>query len=63
MQPEPSNALRNEIKRFALEHGYSFHNIREHAGLMRNLIVRTASTGEVMAIVVFGEEDTPASKR
>ena len=50
---------RNEIKRFALEHGYSFHNIREHAGLMRNLIVRTASTGEVMAIVVFGEEDTP----
>lgn len=36
-----------------------FHNIREHAGLMRNLIVRTASTGEVMAIVVFGEEDTP----
>ena len=59
LQPEPSNALRNEIKRFALEHGYSFHNIREHAGLMRNLIVRTASTGEVMAIVVFGEEDTP----
>ena len=39
LQPEPSNALRNEIKRFALEHGYSFHNIREHAGLMRNLIV------------------------
>ena len=58
LQPEPSNALRNEIKRFAVEQGYSFHNIREHRGLMRNLIIRTASTGEVMAIVVFGEEDS-----
>ena len=34
--------------------GYSFYDAREHRGLMRNLIVRTASTGEVMAIVVFG---------
>ena len=59
LQAEPSNALRNEIKRFAVEHGYTFHNIREHTGLMRNLVVRTASTGEVMLLVVFGEEDRP----
>ena len=57
LQPDPSNAIRLETKRFCLEHGYTFHNAREHTGLMRNMIIRTASTGEVMVIVVFGEED------
>ncbi|MDE7451596.1 MAG: 23S rRNA (uracil(1939)-C(5))-methyltransferase RlmD, partial [Alistipes sp.] len=57
LQPDPSNAIRTETKRFCLEHGYSFHNAREHTGLMRNLTVRTASTGEVMVIVVFGTDD------
>ena len=57
LQPDPSNGIRLETKRFCLEHGYTFHNAREHTGLMRNMIIRTASTGEVMVIVVFGEED------
>ena len=58
LQPDPSNAIRDEIKRFCIELGYSFHNAREHAGLMRNIIIRTASTGEVMLAVVFNENDT-----
>ncbi len=56
LQPEPSNAIRLETKRYCLERGYTFHNAREHTGFLRNLVVRTASTGEVMVIVVFGEE-------
>ena len=56
LQTEPSNAIRLETKRFCLEHGYTFHNAREHTGLMRNMVIRTASTGEVMVIVVFGED-------
>lgn len=59
LQPDPSNAIRLETKRFCIEHGYTFHNAREHRGLMRNLVVRTASTGEVMVIAIFGEEDRP----
>jgi len=59
LQPEPSNALRDEVKRFSIEHGYTFHNARTHEGLMRNMVVRTASTGEVMVIVVFGADDRP----
>jgi len=59
LQPEPSNAIRLETKRFCIEHGYTFHNAREHTGLMRNMTVRTASTGEVMVIVVFGSDDRP----
>lgn len=57
LQPEPSNAIRLETRRFCLENGYTFHNARSHTGLMRNMIVRTASTGEVMAVVVFGADD------
>ena len=59
LQPDPSNAIRDEVKRFCIDNGYSFHNAREHAGLMREIIIRTASTGEVMVIVVFNEEDKP----
>mgnify|MGYP000258370088 CR=1 FL=1 len=57
LQPDPSNDIRMETKRFCVENGYTFHNAREHTGLMRNMIVRTASTGEVMVIVVFGADD------
>jgi 23S rRNA (uracil1939-C5)-methyltransferase len=57
LQSDPSNAIRLEIKRFCAEHGYEFYNIREHRGLMRNIVIRTASTGEVMVIVVFAEDD------
>ena len=57
LQPDPSNPIRTAVKTFCLENGYSFYDIREHKGLMRNLIIRTSSTGEVMVIVVFGEND------
>ena len=59
LKPDPSNDIRLETKRFCEEHGYSFYDIRQHSGLMRNLVIRTASTGEVMVIVVFAEEDRP----
>ena len=42
LQAEPSNEIRDEIKRFCIAHGYSFHNVREHQGLMRGIIIRTA---------------------
>jgi 23S rRNA (uracil1939-C5)-methyltransferase len=57
LQPEPSNEIRTELKRFCVERGYEFYNVREHTGFMRNVVIRTASTGEVMVIVVFSEND------
>lgn len=53
LQPEPSNAIRLTLKRFCMERGYPFYDIRAHEGLMRGVVIRTASTGEVMVIVVF----------
>jgi 23S rRNA (uracil1939-C5)-methyltransferase len=53
LQAEPSNKLRNSIREFAVKRGYSFYDLKAHSGALRNLIVRTSSTGEVMVIVVF----------
>ncbi len=53
LQQDPSNNLRNQIKDFAIAQGISFYDLREHEGALRNLIIRTSSTGEVMVIVIF----------
>lgn len=59
LQPEPTNALRNSIRQWAIEQGYSFYDIRQHRGLLRTMQVRICRTGEVMVNVVFGEDDKP----
>ncbi|MFI3320081.1 MAG: 23S rRNA (uracil(1939)-C(5))-methyltransferase RlmD [Rikenellaceae bacterium] len=58
LQPDPSNPIRTEIREFCIANGYTFHDPRAHEGLMRNIVIRTASTGDNMLIVVFGENDT-----
>ncbi len=63
LQAEPTNAIRNEIKRFCVENGYPFYNIREHSGFMRNVVIRVARSGEVMVCVVFAEDDTEKRTR
>lgn len=52
-----SNKIRNSISKFCLENDYSFFDLRNQSGLMRNLIIRNTSTGEWMIIVVFYEDD------
>ena len=56
LQAEPSNAIRLFIKQYAIEHGLTFFDLREQKGFLRNLTVRTTSTGEVMLLVAFGPE-------
>ena len=57
LQVDISNRIRLAIKQYCIDNGYSFHNARAHEGLMRTMVVRTASTGEIMLIVVFNEND------
>jgi 23S rRNA (uracil1939-C5)-methyltransferase len=52
-----SNDVRNELRAFAKENKLSFYDIRNQEGLLRNLIIRTTSTGQTMVIVQFGESD------
>lgn len=57
LQAEPSNAIRNFVREYAIENGLSFFDLREQVGYLRNMIVRTASNGDVMLIMVFFYED------
>ena len=57
LQAEPSNTLRNSIREFVIANGYSFYDLKGHSGALRNLIIRTSSTGETMIIVVFAYAD------
>lgn len=60
LQDDISNELRLFIRHYALERGYSFYDLRAQHGVMRTLMVRTTSTGELMLIVVFGEDNREA---
>lgn len=53
LQQDPSNAIRNAVRSFAVAQGISFYDLRAHEGALRNLIIRASSTGEIMVIVVF----------
>ena len=53
LQAEPSNSIRNSVRTYALNNGLTFYDLRAHEGNLRNLIIRTSTTGEVMVVVVF----------
>lgn len=57
LQEDPSNAIRNAIRDFANRHGFAFFNPREHSGLLRTLMLRTASTGELMVLIQFFDDN------
>jgi 23S rRNA (uracil1939-C5)-methyltransferase len=53
LQADPSNDIRNSVSKFAKENQISFYDLRAHEGALRNLVIRTSSTGELMVIVIF----------
>lgn len=57
LQQAPSNDIRNSVKEFAIKNNISFFNTREQRGMLRTLMIRTSSTGEIMVLVQFFEED------
>ncbi|MFT5437954.1 MAG: 23S rRNA (uracil1939-C5)-methyltransferase [Ulvibacter sp.] len=57
LQGDPSNAIRDFIKRKAIELEMSFFNTRKQEGVLRTLMIRTSSTGDVMVLLQFFKED------
>ncbi|MCH5345483.1 MAG: 23S rRNA (uracil(1939)-C(5))-methyltransferase RlmD [Muribaculaceae bacterium] len=63
LQDDLGNRIRLFIKEFGRENGLSFYDLREQRGLLRTLMIRIASTGEVMIVMSFGEDDTANIER
>ena len=57
LQAEPTNKIRNAVTQFLKEKNFGFYDIRNHVGFMRNMMVRLATTGELMVNVVVGENN------
>ena len=57
LQKDPSNDIRLFCKRYAVEHGLKFFDIRANEGFIRNMFIRTTDTGDLMVILCFFYED------
>lgn len=60
LQDEICDKIRDCIKSYAKEHDLPFFDLRNKDGFLRTIVVRTASTGEIMLTVVFFKEDKEA---
>ena len=58
LQDDLGNRIRLFVKNFGKEKGYSFYDLRAQQGFLRTLMIRIASTGEVMVVMVVGENDS-----
>ena len=54
LQADPSNAIRLAVDEYAKAHEIPYYNARRHSGILRTLMIRSASTGEFMVVVQFG---------
>lgn len=57
LQDDISNQIRNFVRQYSNDKGYSFFNLRDQGGLLRNMIIRTSTTGELMVIIAFYEDN------
>jgi len=57
LQSELSNEIRNFVRDFAIQQDYSFYNVLKHEGFMRNLIIRTSETDDIMILLSVAEND------
>ena len=51
LQDDISNRIRNSIRDYAYAHNYPFFDLRTQEGMLRNMMVRTSSTGELMVLL------------
>jgi len=57
LQPDPSNTIRNAVKRFSIQNNLEFFNTRNQTGFLRTMMIRTSTTGDVMVVIQFFKED------
>lgn len=63
LMDDVNNQIRNSIREFVKENNYSFYDIKQHTGWLRNIIIRHCTTGELMVNVCLGYEDETERKK
>ena len=62
LQSDLSNAIRNGVRRFAIDHCIPFFNLREQTGVLRSLVIRTSTTNDLMVILICKVEEEKAGE-
>jgi 23S rRNA (uracil1939-C5)-methyltransferase len=57
LQADPSNAIRNAVREFSIANNLEFFNTRNQHGLLRTMMIRTSSTGDIMVMIQFFKDD------
>lgn len=60
---EPANQIKNFLRELSFRQGYTFYDIKQHQGWLRNLIIRIFRSGEIMVNICFSYEDVPEHKK
>ena len=63
LMDDVNNTIRNSIRSFALENNYTYYDIKQHNGWLRNIIIRYCTTGELMVNICLAYEDETETKR
>ena len=58
-----NNTIRNTIRDFAKQNNYTFYDIKQHTGWLRNIIIRYCTTGELMVNICLGYEEKMETKK
>ncbi len=58
-----NNSIRNTVRDFAFENNYSFYDVRQHTGWLRNIIIRHCTTGQLMVNIVFNYDEETERKK
>ncbi len=63
LQEEPSNSIRLAVKKYAVENGLEFFDVKNQEGFLRTLMMRQNSKGEWMVLFqLYGEEEENRKK-
>lgn len=57
LMPDVNNRLRNAIRQYAADHRLSYYDIKRQEGLLRNMMLRSSDSGELMLLIQFAWRD------
>lgn len=63
LMDDVNNKIRNSIRDFAVSNNYSYYNIKDHNGWLRNIVIRNCESGELMVNLIFGYDDKKERER
>ncbi|HEV8084548.1 MAG TPA: 23S rRNA (uracil(1939)-C(5))-methyltransferase RlmD [Chitinophagaceae bacterium] len=63
LMDDVNNKIRNSIREFAMANNYSYYNVKDHNGWLRNIVIRNCDSGELMVNLIFGYDDKKERER